>query len=64
MSYIWTFALLLISSVVLAQEMASEERWMEPDRPGMSTGTGSANMKQRQNYLSSLNETQIILAKH
>lgn len=40
MKYYWTGILLLISSVLMAQEQPAEELWMEPDRPGMATGTG------------------------
>ena len=32
--------LLLVASVLMAQEQPAEELWMEPDRPGMATGTG------------------------
>ena len=36
----WTYILLLVTTVVMAQEVTQEELWMEPDRPGMATGTG------------------------
>ena len=31
---------LLLSVVISAQQMPEDELWMEPDRPGMATGTG------------------------
>lgn len=40
MKYYWTCVILLVSSLLLAQELPSDELWMEPDRPGMATGTG------------------------
>lgn len=40
MKYYWTCILLLLTSVLIAQEQPVEELWMEPDRPGMATGTG------------------------
>ena len=40
MKYYWTCLLLLVASVLMAQEQPVEELWMEPDRPGMATGTG------------------------
>lgn len=40
MKYYWTCILLLMASIVMAQEVPEEELWMEPDRPGMATGTG------------------------
>lgn len=32
--------ILLVASAVMAQEQLAEELWMEPDRPGIATGTG------------------------
>ena len=40
MKYYWLCILLLVSSVLMAQEQPAEELWMEPDRPGVATGTG------------------------
>lgn len=40
MKYYWTCILLLTASIVMAQELPEEELWMEPDRPGVATGTG------------------------
>ena len=37
--------LLLLASAVMAQELPAEELWMEPDRPGMATGTGVTPFK-------------------
>ena len=40
MKHLWIILLLLVSSVLMAQEQAADELWMEPDRPGIATGTG------------------------
>lgn len=40
MRSLYTCILLLAASALLAQSTPEEEVWMEPDRPGMATGTG------------------------
>lgn len=40
MRSLYTCILLLAASALLAQSTPEEELWMEPDRPGMATGTG------------------------
>ena len=40
MKHLWIGLLLLVSSALMAQEQPADELWMEPDRPGMATGTG------------------------
>ena len=40
MRQFWISILLLVSSALMAQEQPADELWMEPDRPGMATGTG------------------------
>lgn len=40
MKHLWIILLLLVSSALMAQEQPADELWMEPDRPGIATGTG------------------------
>ena len=40
MRSLYLCVLSLVSSVIMAQTTEGDELWMEPDRPGMATGTG------------------------